>query len=84
MQPVRKLLAPKRATAGLAVANLKEHNNVDDRFPGWFGGRAPQNRPVPRCSPCKGGGAHSLRTAPCLGLFGTLCILSYLIEGVLA
>ena len=32
MQPVRKQLAARRATAGLAVANLREHNNVDDRF----------------------------------------------------
>ncbi len=29
MQPVRKRLAARRATAGLAVANSKEHNNVE-------------------------------------------------------
>ncbi len=32
MQPVRKRLAARRAIAGLAVANSKEHNNADDRF----------------------------------------------------
>jgi hypothetical protein len=32
MQPVRKRLAARRATAGLAVVNLREHNNADDRF----------------------------------------------------
>ena len=32
MQPVRKRLAARRATAGLAVANSREHNNSDDRF----------------------------------------------------
>ena len=32
MQPVRKRLAARRATAGLAVANSREHNNADDRF----------------------------------------------------
>ncbi len=29
MQPVRKRLAARRATAGLAVANSKEHNNAE-------------------------------------------------------
>ena len=32
MQPVRKRLAARRATAGLAVANSREYNNADDRF----------------------------------------------------
>jgi len=32
MQPFRKRLAARRATAGLAVANSREHNNADDRF----------------------------------------------------
>jgi len=32
MQPVRKQLAARRATAGLAVANSKEYNNADDCF----------------------------------------------------
>ena len=32
MQPVRKQLAARRATAGLAVANSKERNNADDCF----------------------------------------------------
>ena len=32
MQPVRKRLAVRRATAGLAVGNSREHNNADDRF----------------------------------------------------
>ncbi len=32
MQPVRKWLAARRATAGLAVANSREHNNADNRF----------------------------------------------------
>ena len=32
MQPVRKRLADRRATAGLAVANSREHNNADDLF----------------------------------------------------
>jgi hypothetical protein len=32
VQPVRKRLAVRRATAGLAVANLREHNNADDGF----------------------------------------------------
>ena len=32
MQPVRKRLAARRATAGLAVANSREHNNADSRF----------------------------------------------------
>jgi len=32
MQPVRKRLAARRATAGLAVANSRERNNADDRF----------------------------------------------------
>ena len=32
MQPVRKRLAARRATAGLAVASSREHNNADDRF----------------------------------------------------
>ncbi len=32
MQPVRKRLAARRATAGLAVDNSREHNNADDRF----------------------------------------------------
>ncbi len=32
MQPVRKRLAARRATAGLAVANSREHNNANDRF----------------------------------------------------
>ncbi len=31
-QPVRKRLAARRATAGLAVANSRERNNADDRF----------------------------------------------------
>ncbi len=29
MQPVRKHLAARRATAGLAVANSREHNNAE-------------------------------------------------------
>ncbi len=29
MQPVRKRLAARRATAGLAVANSREHNNAE-------------------------------------------------------
>ena len=29
MQPVRKRLAARRATAGLAVANSREHNNTE-------------------------------------------------------
>jgi len=32
VQPVRKQLAARRATAGLAVANSREHNNADDCF----------------------------------------------------
>ena len=32
MQPVRKRLDARRATAGLAVASSREHNNADDRF----------------------------------------------------
>jgi len=32
MQPVRKQLAARRATAGLAVANSREYNNADDCF----------------------------------------------------
>jgi hypothetical protein len=32
MQPFRKRLAARRATAGLAVAKSREHNNADDRF----------------------------------------------------
>jgi len=32
MQPVRKLSAARRATAGLAVANSREHNNADGCF----------------------------------------------------
>jgi len=32
MQPVKKRLAVRRATAGLAVANSRERNNADDRF----------------------------------------------------
>ena len=32
MQPVMKRLAARRATAGLAVVNSREHNNADDRF----------------------------------------------------
>ena len=32
VQPVRKRLAARRATAGLAVANSREHNNADSRF----------------------------------------------------
>jgi hypothetical protein len=32
MQPVRKQSAARRATAGLAVANSKEHNNAASRF----------------------------------------------------
>ncbi len=32
MQLVRKRLTARRATAGLAVANSREHNNADDRF----------------------------------------------------
>jgi len=32
MQPVRKRLAARRATTGLAVANSREHNNADSRF----------------------------------------------------
>ena len=32
MQPVKKRLAARRATAGLTVANSREHNNADDRF----------------------------------------------------
>ena len=32
MQPVRKPSAARRATAGLAVANSREHNNADDGF----------------------------------------------------
>ena len=32
MQPVRKRLAARRATAGLTAANSREHNNTDDRF----------------------------------------------------
>ncbi len=31
-QPVRKRLAARRATVGLAVVNSREHNNADDRF----------------------------------------------------
>jgi len=32
MQPVRKQSAARRATAGLAVASLREHNNADGCF----------------------------------------------------
>ncbi len=32
MQPVRKQSAARRATAGLAVASSREHNNADSRF----------------------------------------------------
>ncbi len=32
MQPVRKRLAARRATAELAVANSREHNTADNRF----------------------------------------------------
>ena len=32
MQPFRKRLAARRVTAGLAVANSREHNNADSRF----------------------------------------------------
>ncbi len=32
MQLVRKQSAARRATAGLAVANLREHNNADGCF----------------------------------------------------
>jgi len=32
IQPVRKQSAARRATAGLAIANSKEHNNADDYF----------------------------------------------------
>ena len=32
IQPVRKRLAVRRATAGLAVANSREHNKADSRF----------------------------------------------------
>jgi len=32
IQPVRKPSAARRATAGLAAANSKEHNNADDGF----------------------------------------------------
>ena len=32
MQPVRKQLAARRATAGLAVVSSREHNNADDCF----------------------------------------------------
>ena len=32
MQPFRKRLAARRATAGLAIANSREHNNADSRF----------------------------------------------------
>jgi len=32
IQPVRKRLAARRATAGLAAANSKEHNNAASRF----------------------------------------------------
>ena len=60
MQPVRKRLAARRATAGLAVANSREHNNVDDRFLAGPEG-APQIgqcrvawSAYSWCSPCKG------------------------------
>jgi len=32
IQPVRKRLAARRATAGLAIAISREHNKADDRF----------------------------------------------------
>jgi hypothetical protein len=32
IQPVRKWLAARRASEGLAVANSSERNNADDRF----------------------------------------------------
>ena len=32
MQPDRKQLTARRATAGLAVASSREHNKADDRF----------------------------------------------------
>ncbi len=32
MQPIRKQLAARRVTAGLAVANSREHNNADSCF----------------------------------------------------
>ena len=81
MQPVRKRLAARRATAGLAKANSKEHNNADNRFLTGPKG-APQ---MGQCcvAVLVKGTCHSLRTAPCLGPFGMLCILRYLIEGVL-
>ncbi len=42
MQPFRKRLAARRATAGLAVASSREHNNADSRFLAGPKG-APQN-----------------------------------------
>ena len=32
MQPVRKQLTARRATAGLVIANSREYNNADDCF----------------------------------------------------
>jgi len=76
MQPVRKQSAARRATAGLAVANSREHTK-SRRFrrqrrwllPGWPEGSAP-NRPMPRrlkrllLVQSLKRACHSLRTAP--------------------
>jgi hypothetical protein len=60
MQPARKQLAARRATAGLALANSREYNNADDCFLTGPKG-APQISQCRVaysayfwCSPCKG------------------------------
>jgi len=95
MQLVRKRLAARRATAGLAVAHSREHNNADNRFLAGPEG-------TPQIGQCRVANAPTFGAvlvkdmpfpadcaspkAPTVGAlarFGTLCIQRYLIEGVL-
>ena len=60
----------RRANAGLALANASERNKADDRLSSCPKGAA-QIRQYGVAVLGKGKG-HSLRAAPCLGVFGRL------------
>ncbi len=81
MQPVGTQSDARRATAGLTVVNARERNNADGRVPAGPKG-ARQTGQIGVAVLGKGT-RHSLRTAPCLGRFGGLCILNYHLDGVL-
>ncbi len=80
MQPAGKRLAARRATAGLAALI---QGSATTQMTAFRLARRERPRPANAALQSLERACHSLRTAPCLGRSGKLCIPSYHLDGVL-